>query len=238
MKYDVVLPLVPRKSVVEQIWHVKALRKIFQRTPLFLLPMLVRGAKVCGMLAGVWPIWWRVAAQDCVAHGSLPFSTRSAVVLRGLGKAPHCIDEVRDFKYRLPFWWTLASQASAPVLSWAKDAGVDFNRRKDGVGFVYACLASHNTTGVQWGLENGLSANDTDAKGNSLLAYVLQRTTPPNDELLNLLISHGASWYYKGLAGCSGEDALKASPEWMKWRLLKEVGEGLSSPHQRPSRKL
>ena len=211
-----------RKIVAENHWSIKFIRRIVDVTPGVGLWPLIYVLRITGKCFKSWPIWWRFIAQDAI-HPNIRSSTRYDKILKYIGPIPQRADDLGDFKYRLPFWWVLAAHANTEILQWAKHAGVDLSRRRDGVGFVYACLASHNQEALAWALQQGSCANDIDTRGNSLLAFALRRTTPEEDHFVDLLISHGASWYYKGPFGENGEDVLKQSPEWTRWHLLRSL---------------
>lgn len=230
-----------RKIVAEHHWSIKTIRAIVNGSPMWAIPMVLMGLKVMGLCGRCWPIWWRFIAQDALPENAqvkdddLQFK-RSLKILKSLGKAPSQIDTMGDFKYRLPFWWVLATRANKLVLNWAQEIGVDFYQRRDGVGFLYACLASQNNEALEWALKMGIPVNDIDTRGNSLLAFTLHRTTHEDPTVINLLISYGACWYYKGPLGENGEDVLKLSPEWSRWRLWEAVHDVPSV--SRPCRKM
>lgn len=211
-----------RKIVAENHWSIKSIRWIVDSTPRFGLWFIIHSLRAVGVCCQSWPIWWRFIAQDTI-HSDIRVHLRSQKILKFIGPVPLQSDELGDFKYRLPFWWVLAAHANTEILQWAQRAGVDFSRRRDGVGFVYACLASHNHEALAWALQQGSYANDIDTRGNSLLAFALRRTSPEEDQFVDLLLSHGACWYYKGPLGENGEDVLKQSPEWTRWHLLRSL---------------
>lgn len=224
-----------RKIVAEHHWSIKMVRGAVNKAPLIGVWWVVKILQVIGMCCRNWPIWWRFIAQDAIYQQSC--AVRIKKTLSSLGPIPPKADDLGDFKYRLPFWWVLAAHANVEILEWAQKAGVDFSRRRDGVGFIYACLASNNNQALQWGLQHGIAANDIDTRGNSLLAFALRRITPEDDKVVDLLISHGASWYYKGPLGESGEDVLKQSPEWTRWHLLRSL-ENMEPQMARSSRRM
>lgn len=234
-------PLLPRKIVAEHHWSIKCIRNLVAHTPLFAVTTVIIGLKIIGICCQSWPIWWRFIAQDALPETpqAVPGngqSKRGKKILSSLGKAPRNLDVMGDFKYRLPFWWVLATRANTNILDWAQLVGIDFHQRRDGVGFLYACLASQNKDALEWALRCGIQPNDIDTRGNSLLAFALRRTSPDQAEVINMLISYGASWYYKGSFGENGEDVLKQSPEWTRWHLLQAVRD--VQPTGRSSRKM
>lgn len=232
-----------RKAVAEHNWSIRCIRNIVAHTPLFAVTPVVLILKTLGMCVQSWPIWWRFIAQDALpetpqfqSNSLSTESKRGNKILHSLGKAPKNLDIMGDFKYRLPFWWVLATRANKNVLNWARRAGINFHHRRDGVGFLYACLASQNNEALEWALKCGIPANDIDTRGNSLLAFALRRNSPDEPEVINMLISYGASWYYKGSLGENGEDVLKQSPEWTRWHLMQSVCD--AQPKVRSSRKM
>lgn len=235
-----VSPLLHRKIVAEHHWSIRFIRNLVARTPLFSVTAVIMALKALGICCQSWPIWWRFIAQDALPEtpqiATHRQSKRNNKILKSLGKAPRNLDIMGDFKYRLPFWWVLATRANTNVLNWAHLAGIDFHQRRDGVGFLYACLASQNTEALEWALKDGIPPNDIDTRGNSLLAFALRRTSPERPEVINILISYGASWYYKGSLGENGEDVLKQSPEWTRWHLLQAICD--AQPAGRSSRKM
>lgn len=229
-----------RKIVAEHHWSIKMIRTIVDITPIWGIPMVLMGLKFIGICNRCWPIWWRFIAQDALPENSHVRGDvelkRCTKILKSLGQAPTQMDTMGDFKYRLPFWWVLATRANTLILNWAQEVGVDFYQRRDGVGFLYACLASQNNEALEWALKIGIPVNDIDTRGNSLLAFALRRTTCEDPTVINLLISYGASWYYKGPLGENGEDVLKLSPEWSRWRLWDAIHDVPSV--SRPCRKM
>lgn len=234
-------PLPTRKIVAEHHWSIRCIRSIVAHSPLFAVGPVILALKTVGICFQSWPIWWRFIAQDALPETPQadPLSRqwkRGNKILNSLGNAPQNVDLMGDFKYRLPFWWVLATRANKNVLNWAHLAGISFHKRHDGVGFLYACLASQNKEALEWALKGGIPANDIDTRGNSLLAFALRRHTPDEPEVINMLISYGASWYYKGSLGENGEDVLKQSPEWTRWHLLQAVRD--VQPAVRSSRRM
>lgn len=230
-------PLYKKSSarvVVEKRGEVRVFRWLLHHAPLWMVVVVVSSLRLLPFRSVLRGMYWRVAAQDSLVV-ELP---RQRAILKRLGPMPPMADTAGDFRYRLPFWWMLATSGTPDVLGWADSVSLPVEEGKDGVGFVYASLAAHNPVALGWALKRGLSANDMDGRGNSLLAFVMRRTTPDAIAVVQVLLSHGADWYHKGSAGESAHDVAQDDPFWLNWWLRTHVAGAEDSSTGRQRRKM
>lgn len=251
------------KTLIETHLKIRILKIFLDYCPvIFLRPfllvlsaMLYHLQEICNKLFAtksieVFPVFWRCVAQHAIVELSKSAhcpeirctrylqNNRYKKILNSLNACSVNIEDIRVFKHRLSFFSLLASLGTNYTLNWAKKNGFDFTQRQNNVGFVYMCIASNNLTALRWALRNGLSSDDTDICGNSLLAFVMRRSSPTNNETVKLLLSYGASWYYSGPCGESGNDVLLESPLWSRWHLLNTLDDLTIQHSSKPPRKI
>lgn len=209
------------KIMFEQTWTYYFLIKIIVNFPLFWVKKILTGFKMmCS--CEKWNIVWNTIIRFLIIRynqNSLKFHE----LLIHLGEYPICYSS-QKYRHVVPYWWVIASHGGSPLLlKWFKTIyKKNENQSHIHLNFLYISFLSKNDFVFKWYLENYNESNETDILGNSMLAHIMEKTSPENNIWVNALVKANVDWSYQ-MGGKSGFDILKTDPYWDCWYIQQHI---------------